>query len=576
MDSRNPVYTKIVLFVAAIAVIFALTIYSFQEVVNNDFQRIDTQIFVLDNPHIRSFSGENIRWMITEIELDHWHPLTWFSYAMDYRLYGGLDPSGFHLTNTLLHSINAVWLFLFVIVLLGVSRSTTATTPTRPPPLVPWRIDNDILFAATTAAVLFGIHVQHVESVAWVAERKDVLSLFFLLPTLIAYLYYAGNAAAGVHKPLLYSFSLCGFLLALASKVMMMTIPVVLILLDVYPLRRLRWNKSSVYKVVFIEKLPFFALSILASILTVAGVSHSVVELDQLGIHARVLNSFNNIVLYLSKTLLPTGFSFYYSFPDYDTALDYVKAGASIAAVLLITLLCVDQWRRDRRYWLVAWLIYLVTLSPVVGMVQSGAQAAADRYTYLSTIPIYVLSGTGIAWMFCSRHKLLKSGGLFLFLGIVVALVTLTRQQTLYWKDSLTLWRHAALYSPNQPIAHYNLGIDYLHARQYGQALKAFSRARDLSFGGDAYYGMGLAYTYLGKFEQALQQYNYIIDNGMETIDGRDDVYAGMALVFYEQERYIDADKMLQKAAEINPENRLLGRLKTLLKNTKTRDEVLR
>ncbi|MCP4702540.1 MAG: hypothetical protein GY862_37630, partial [Gammaproteobacteria bacterium] len=247
-----------------VALVVSLTFISYSEALHNDFQIFwDTDRLVSLNPHIRSFSLDNLYWMLTETYIDHWHPLTWFSHALDYALFG-LEPWGHHFSSILLHCMNTVWLFALVIMLLWVLAKKSSAGK--------FQMDTRVLAGAGIAALLFGIHPQHVESVAWVAERKDVLSLFFIMPVLLAYLRYA-SAPSAKSRTRWYLLALFCFCLAILAKSMAVTIPAILILMDIYPLKRIVPGANHFFAnaKVILEKIPFFLLSLVSIILTVAG-----------------------------------------------------------------------------------------------------------------------------------------------------------------------------------------------------------------------------------------------------------------------------------------------------------------
>ena len=284
--------------------------FAYHDALNNDFQAWDTKAYVVDNVHIQAFTWENIQWMFTAFYKSNWHPLTWLSHATDYALFG-LNPWGHHLVNLIIHSLNTILFFGLVIVLISFKSATGNISQLAP-------INNKTLLAAGIAALLFSIHPQHVESVVWIAERKDVLCLFFILLASLCYVFY--NTAQTARW---YLATLLSFVLALLAKPMAVTFPVILLLLDVYPLHRTRLTNSfatvSWYKL-FIEKIPFFALTLFSIIITIVAQHQggAIPTTEMLGIEIRFLNAFNSLIFYISKFLFPIGLSPYYPYPTYS------------------------------------------------------------------------------------------------------------------------------------------------------------------------------------------------------------------------------------------------------------------
>jgi tetratricopeptide (TPR) repeat protein len=453
-------------------------------VLSNDFVAWDTPAYVIYNEHVHSLSAQNLWWMLTSLnaDLSYWHPLTWLSHALDYAVYG-LNPAGHHLSNLLLHCANTLWLLLTALLL----------TPTP--------VDRQKLLAALLAAALFAVHPLHVEVVAWVAERKELLCTFFLFPTVLAYLAYA---RAVRRRALWYGLGLLCYALALGSKPMAVTLPAVLLLLDFYPLGRLQnrppWGR------ILLEKLPFAAMSGATIVLTLlAQRAGSISDLAFLDLSLRVLNAFHTLVFYLQKLLLPLYLLPFYPFPQEQSLWP-------VALTLLIFALAIWLWRRGQPVWLTAWLFYLVTLAPVIGVVQSGLQAAADRYTYLPTIPFFLLAGAGGQRLLSLPGRAPRMAALSVVGLVLLALGGLTRHQSNLWYDSVSLWGYTVRYVPDSAEAHANLAAGLIHRGAVDRGVAQLERAVALQASEQNYLKLAVAYRLAGEADKRRQIYEGLAD----------------------------------------------------------------
>ncbi len=476
------------LLVAAILIIMIITVVIYYPGLDGEFIW-DDLMYLENNPHIQKFSLENLKWMFTTLHLANWHPLTWISFALDYSWQGQLSPWGFHLTNIILHGLNSICLFFLTIMLINAAKygvQTVSFYPQNPP----------ILLGAFLTAILFSIHPQHIESVAWVSERKDVLSLFFFLLTLFFYIFYS-------KKPNWHYFlaALCSFLLSLMSKPMVVTLPAILLLLDIYPLRRTPLlqpqdskAKSIAWYWILIEKIPFFILTLLSIKLTLFAQSGAMVSFEFLTLFLRIINAIHSVFLYISKFLIPIALSPLYIHPSYLIFdQDWLRISTLIAGFLLTTGLSAYLWYKKKYYFLTTWLFYLITLSPVIGIIQAGIQSSADRYAYLPTIPFYILIGTGTAYLYykpwqhlrCIIKSLLAAGTFVIWL----TLFNLSRDQLQIWQSSIGFWSYVVKVSPANAIAHHNLAAHYFFDGKYQQALEHSQ--------------LGIRFGYLAKLEQS-------------------------------------------------------------------------
>ncbi len=415
----------------------------FGQTVQYKFVNFDDDGYVTDNPHVQQgVSVSSIYWAFTNRDCSNWHPLTWLSHILDYQLYG-LRAGGHHLTNVLLHAANAILLFLVL-----------------------WRMTGNLWPSAFVAAV-FAVHPLHVESVAWVAERKDVLSGLFFMLTLAAYLRYVRGGFSSVW----YWTVAALFAFGLMAKPMLVTLPLVLLLLDYWPLGRMSAANPSTDAVgksfsvrrlrdLIVEKIPLFLLMIASCVATPFAQGEAVAELANLPLSSRIANALMSYVAYLGQSFWPENLAVYYPHPGYYShpGNDY-SATAATASLLLLVGISAVAWifRRKSPYLLVGWLWFLGILVPVIGLVQVGAHAKADRYMYLPQIGLCI----AVAWGAerASRHWPYRRwvAGVTSALA-VISLAWCAWQQVSYWKDSETLWLHTLACTSDNWLAHNNVG----------------------------------------------------------------------------------------------------------------------
>jgi tetratricopeptide (TPR) repeat protein len=421
----------------------AITVLAFQPVLGCDFVNYDDGDYVKGNPHVQgAFSAANLTWAWTTAHAANWHPLTWLSLMLDTQLFG-TEAWGYHLTNLLLHLANTLLLF-------GLLRRLTGAT-----------------LRSALVAALFAVHPLHVESVAWVSERKDVLSTLFGLLTLWAYARYA--EAQGLRR---YLLVVLGLALSLLAKPMLVTLPFVLLLLDYWPLRR--WRSAAPAGWLLLEKLPLLVLSAASGTMTVWAQRHgrAFQELADLSLPARLSNALVSYVDYLRQTIWPL-----------DLAPLYLHPGAGLpawqvagAALLVLAVTALALWGRRRwPYLLVGWLWYVGTLVPVIGLVQVGVQARADRYTYVPLIGIFLLLSWGLkdlARRWRCQEVLTCAAGLAL-----ICFMAITWAQARYWRNSVTLWNHTLEVTEGHYIAHNNLATVLVNQQEMAEAVRHFREA---------------------------------------------------------------------------------------------------
>ena len=529
--------------ITAILVLFSITFLAYKEALQGGMAW-DAGSYLMDNPYITAFSWENIKWMFSTFYLSNWHPLTWLSYAMDYVIYGTFW--GVALTNIILHCANTVLIFIFTLTLINANNDWDN-------PVLNQEKDNKNLLAAFVAALLFGLHPQHVESVAWLAERKDVLCQFFVLLTFIFYIGYAG--ADGKRQRNYYSAALVCFALALLSKPMAVTVPVLLIIGDFYPLKRisieeLRWSQL---KKILIEKIPFLALSLMLMLVTLIAQTAAIAPLEKFDLQIRVLNAFKSTIVYVSKLLFPVNLlPLYDEFPDPADPASLVP----IAAFLVITVLFSLLWFRQQKYWLAVWLFYLISLLPVVGIVQVGLQSSADRYAYLPTVPLYILMGCGFAtFFFWMKNIYLRVTAVVGLVVITILLFTITGNQITIWKSDFFLWKYITKILPDHGPAHTSLGAVYFNQGNYEKAVEHYEKAGVL---GKTFVvalpAWALSYLRLGKLDQALQIYKIILERKQDVKIPISCIHYNIGLIYARQALVDQAKEFLLQVNLDSPE----------------------
>jgi protein O-mannosyl-transferase len=419
------------------ALLFLTVLGIYLPALRHDFITYDDNAYVTANPHVQAgLTRESVQWAWSSFEHSNWHPLTWMSHMLDCQLYG-LAPWGHHLTNILLHACTALLLFV-------VLRRATG-----------------FLWRSLVVAALFGLHPLHVESVAWIAERKDVLSTVFWMLSLWAYVAYAQRRKAGrPHAWLLHALAFLALAVGLTAKPMLVTLPCVMLLLDLWPLGR--WTGASAWQrlSLLMEKLPFFALSAVSCVLTYLAQSAggAVKPVEYFAIPVRIANALVAYTQYLGKLFWPADLAVLYpNFGEMPATGRIVFALAVLAALSAATVLAL---RRGRAWAPVGWLWFLGTLVPVIGFVQVGGQTMADRYSYVPSIGVFIL----VVWAAAEATALLPRRNAILgtaTAALLLACTVLTSLQLRLWRNSEPLFRHTIAVTEDNWMAHFNLFVFY-------------------------------------------------------------------------------------------------------------------
>jgi protein O-mannosyl-transferase len=420
--------------IAAAMLLVALATLPYLQTLGHEFVNYDDNFYVTENPHMQQgLTLHGFAWAFTTSKGGNWHPLTWLSHLLDVTLWGS-NPGGHHSTNVILHTANTLLLFLIF-----------------------WQMTGGLWRSALLAA-LFAVHPLHVESVAWVAERKDVLSTFFGLLTLWAYCKYARDSSA-----IRYMLTVCLFVLGLMAKPMLVSLPCILLLLDIWPLQRWRlWRIEDQATVpleakatarILLEKVPLLVIAGVFSVVAFVAqnASQNIPEAAALPLSSRVANAIVGYVLYLEKLIAPVKLAVFYPYPSHWRPTVVATSALLLFLITAVALL----YRRQHPWVLIGWLWFIVTLIPVIGLIQIGWQAIADRYTYIPSIGIFVLA----VWSIPTTLKpLARRAAVAAGCAVIVILALMAWRQVSYWKNSRTLFTHAAQVAPGNFVAHQNLG----------------------------------------------------------------------------------------------------------------------
>jgi tetratricopeptide (TPR) repeat protein len=505
------------------AALIAVTLVVFSPAMTHEFLLYDDIDYVSENIAVRAgLSWQGTVWAFTTTHTGNWHPLTWLSHMLDVQLVG-LDPHRHHLINLLLHALNSALLFLVL------NAMTKGVWP------------------SAFVAALFAIHPLHVESVAWIAERKDVLSTLFWILTMSAYLRYARDPRVSRYVLVLLFFSL-----GLLAKPMLVTLPAVLLLLDYWPLGRLAASGAVPLRSLLWEKAPLAAIAAVSSGVTfwAQRSGGNVAEVDHVPVGLRLANALVSYATYLEKTVWPRDLAAFYPHPvDLAGGISswrVVVAGLLVFGITSVVLLAA----RRHRYAAVGWLWYLGTLIPVIGLVQIGQQAMADRYTYVPLIGIFIVISWGAAdvlkgWR-SSRVALTIAGG-----GVVAVLSVLTWCQVHYWRDTITLFEHALAVSPANRVAHLQLGAAYARTGRLDEAVAQYSTALAMKPQSvEANNNLGVVLAQVGRADEAARRFREALT--LAPNDAR--LHANLARAYRQQGVVADAVAHYRDAARLDPD----------------------
>ena len=511
--------------VSLFLVIAILTVY--WQVQGHEFINYDDPSYVSKNPHVQTgLTLEGIAWSFTSMRAGNWHPLTWLSHMLDIQLYG-MNPGRHHFTNVIFHIANTLLLFLV------------------------FRRMTESLWRSGFVAAMFALHPLHVESVAWVAERKDVLSTFFWMLTMLSYVWYVDHP--GRNR---YLLVLLLFILGLMAKPMLVTLPFVLLLMDYWPLKRLQFRqprgnintqqKLPVLDLVW-EKTPLFALAVASSIVTflVQQSGGAVGSLTGYPLNVRIANALISYVSYIVKLIWPYHLAVLYPHPRMISG--WIVAGACFL-LLFISFLVI---RALKRYpWVaVGWLWYVGTLVPVLGLVQIGSQAMADRYTYVPLIGISIIIAWGVPELVSrwTHRKVVLAAIAATSLSILMVAAWF---QVGYWANSMTLFRRALEVTSNNYVAHNNLGIALFFQGKIDEATVHFHKALKINSSFvEAHTNLGIVMANKGKMTEAISHFS----EGLRLNPDSYEAHNNLGVIFVRQGKTSEAIRHYSEALRINP-----------------------
>jgi protein O-mannosyl-transferase len=483
--------------------VFVIAALAFAPVLQNDFVNWDDRVNILENRSYRGLSWKHLQWMFTTFHNSLYRPLTWITLGADYSLWG-MNPSGYHLTSLVLHCAAAILFYYLSVQLLTLAASSRA------------KPDRAIDFAAGFAALIFAIHPLRVEPIAWVSGRENVVAGPFFILTLICYLraIEIRERSASYWKWLVGAW--LAYALSLLGKGAGVTLPIALLVLDVYPLRRLSGGVKNCLTTetarIFLEKVPFFVLALAAGLLAIYGKQQSklMYGLEEYGITDRVVQTVYGLVFYLWKTLLPIHLSNLYEIETLSP-LDWRFIFSAVLLVMITAVL----WSYRRRFsWALAgWVYYCVILLPYVGVAQNGPQIAADRYSYLACLPWALLAGAALLYSYRAWQAGRLNASMFFLarataVGVVLALGLISWRQSQLWRDSATLWRHALAINEKSFFAHHFLGSALLADGRTAEAIGHFQRSLALNPRyASAHVGLANALAEQNQLEKSIQAY---------------------------------------------------------------------
>ena len=515
-------------FVPPVLIVTALSILTFCvyfPVIGHDFINLDDDLYVTANRNIQSgFTMESVRWAFTTLYAGFWHPLTWLSHILDFELYG-LKPWGHHLSALILHILSSALLFLS------------------------FRYMTGAFLESSAIAFLFALHPLHVESVAWVAERKEVLGGLFWILSVYCYAYYVKNPSQ-----LKRFFVFLVFFLGLTAKSMLVTLPFVFLLLDYWPLKRMRFptNRFQLRSILplICEKWPFFFLSLMFSVITFISEKRvgAVNSFESLDFASRCTNAVAAYCIYLIKLFWPLDLSVFYPHPGMRPVWQIL---GSLLVLSLISVLVVFL-RKKRPYLLVGWLWYLGTLFPVIGIVQVGGHAYADRYTYVTLIGPFMMIAWGVKEV-TDRFPIKNWGYAAFLVFLTVSSSLLTSHYLKYWQNSMTLFSRALEVTSNNYLAHNNLGAYLSNKRKdYKSAVREFEKAlRIRPAYDDAHYNMGTALLHLGKISEAKAH----LERAIALDPDNPQAHNNLGMIYSDGGQYDKAVEQFQTAIALDPFN---------------------
>ena len=516
-------------------VLVAATVFAYWSVTTCDFITFDDPEYVYRNRNVLaglSWPGWKYAW--TTFECSNWHPLTWLSLELDISLWG-LKSARFHAVNLAFHLANVLLMFVIL-----------------------FRLTNG-LGRSACAAALFALHPMHVESVAWVSERKDVLSTFFLFLTIGAYLNYVTRPSTTRYL-IVFIFMTLGLL----AKPMLVTMPILLILLDWWPLNRMAWHDNVVVgnrfarhsvRWLIVEKLPLFCVALADALITITA-QRDASKVLSLSLVIRIANMFYAYLWYLEKTILPTSLTVFYRHPEQNLTWSLVGLGILAVVGISIWVLC---FYRTKPHLTFGWFWFVTSLLPVIGLVQVGGQAYADRYAYIPHIGLLV----SIVWEAHARLWTTQVGrvvGNLALIAALIACISLTRTQVGFWKNNDMLWSHVLEVDPNNAIAHQHLADARYFEKDYPRTIKHLERTLELKRPASAwklakiYYIWGTCLIALNRPGEAIEK----LQTSLKLVPNQESILNELTRILNEQGRHDEAAQFSARSATLEREAQLV------------------
>ncbi len=509
--------------ITLVSVILILLIISvYWPVQHYGFLNFDDQVYVTDNARVQSgLTWDNVRWALSSLDAGFWHPMTWLSLMLDASLYR-LNAGGFHRTNVLLHIGSTLLLFLT------------------------WRRMTGIIWQSGFIAALFAVHPLNVEPVVWIASRKDVLCVFFGMLTMWTYARYAETPNVGRYLSV-WIF----FMLGLMSKPIIATLPFIMLLLDYWPLARFEDtnNQKKKWSLLILEKLPLAVCALSVIIVTFIAEYRfgAISATETISWPARISNALVSYLIYIEKMFFPAKLAAYYPHPGAWQLWTSIGAGLLI---ILLTSIAIQK-RRSYPYLFVGWLWYLIALVPVIGFIQLGTLARADRYAYIPLIGIFVMVVWGSTEYFAQmKHR--QSLLLCFALAILLSLVVTSRLQVAHWQNGLTLFYHAINVTDNNYKAYHGLGMAYHSVGDDEKAIQNIRHSLSLKPDKRAHIDLGVVYMSKMKFKDAEREFNAALK--LDTANAKAHNNLGAALA--SQGKYEESVYHFQKALCLDPDYR--------------------
>jgi Flp pilus assembly protein TadD len=496
------------------------TLLVFWQVRNFGSVDYDDNAYVFKNPHVlNGLTKDSVKWAFTTGYAGNWSPLIWLSYMLDRQLFGN-NAGGYHITNLIFHIANTLLLFFVLKQMTGA------------------------LWQSAFVAALFAIHPFHVEAVTWVSSRKDVLSTFFWMLAMAVYMRYVKQPSGWR-----YLLVLLFFAMGLMAKAMVVTLPFVLLLLDYWPLDRIKRVDWKTISQLVLEKIPFIVLAAVFSVITFFTQQHvgALPDFHKFVFKYRVYNAFVSYIKYIEKMIWPSGLAVCYPHPYEKISVLF----ALISAILLLVVtILVLRFANKHRYLVTGWFWYLGTLVPVIGLVQIGGHAMADRYTYITLTGLFII----IAWGLPDLLAKWPNRKIALGLSMIIVLTTLgicAGRQVSYWSDRIVLFSHALAVTQNNYIAYNSRGVAYDSLGRYPEAMEDFKQAlRIRPDYAEAYNSCGVTYNSLGRYPEAMENFEQAIKNK----PGYAEAHNNLGAAYGNLGRYPEAIEAFRQAVKINPD----------------------